>query len=39
MDDGDGRNREGIGRLHEDSSQSAVFAKHVTEFPWTAPPR
>ena len=39
MDNDYGRLRKGIGRLHEDSLQSVVFAKHVTESFQKTPPR
>ena len=38
MDNGNGRNREGIGRPQEGSS-AAVFPINVTKFPRTAAPR
>ena len=38
MDNGNGRNREGIERLHEVNLQSVLFAKHVNKSPRTTPP-
>ena len=38
MDNGDGKNREGIEMLHEENSQSALFAERETESYRTAPP-
>ena len=39
MVNGDKRNRNRNGRLHEDSSQSAVPPKHVSDYTRTAPSR